>query len=40
MASEKVRRVQELRRSAAASPRPSRKVYVRKPKHRTKENQS
>lgn len=31
---EEVRRVQELRRSSAARPRPSGKQYRRRPKHR------
>lgn len=31
---DRVRRVQEIRRSNAAQPIPSKKVYRRKPKHR------
>lgn len=38
MATDNVRRIQELRRSAAASPRPSGKIYRRKPKHRKQES--
>lgn len=31
---DRVRRVQELRRSNATTPRPSSRIYRRKPKHR------
>ena len=36
MKNEKVKRIQELRRSNAAQPIPSKKVYSRKRKHKNK----